>query len=45
MHPRGLLIEALKLTLFADPRVHVEGVERRESPAERRYGSDRRELR
>jgi hypothetical protein len=27
VHPRGLLIEALKLTLFADPRVYIESVE------------------
>jgi hypothetical protein len=26
VHPRGLLIEALRLTLFSDPRVYVEGV-------------------
>ncbi|HTA05639.1 MAG TPA: LmeA family phospholipid-binding protein [Solirubrobacteraceae bacterium] len=26
VHPRGPLIEALKLTLFSDPRVYVEGV-------------------
>jgi hypothetical protein len=26
VHPRGLLIEGLQLTLFSDPRVHVEGV-------------------
>lgn len=27
VHPRGLLLEALKLTLFSDPRVYVERVE------------------
>jgi hypothetical protein len=27
VHPRGLLLEALKLTLFADPRVYIESVE------------------
>lgn len=27
VHPRGLLIEALKLTLFSDPRVYIESVE------------------
>jgi DUF2993 family protein len=27
VHPRGLLIEALKLTLFSDPRVYIERVE------------------
>ncbi|HEX3911336.1 MAG TPA: LmeA family phospholipid-binding protein [Solirubrobacteraceae bacterium] len=26
VHPRGLLIEALRLTLFSDPRVAIEGV-------------------
>lgn len=26
-HPRGLLLEGLQLTLFADPHVYVEGVE------------------
>jgi hypothetical protein len=25
-HPRGLLLEGLKLTLFSDPRVYVQGV-------------------
>jgi hypothetical protein len=27
VHPRGLLVEALKLTLFSDPRVYIESVE------------------
>jgi hypothetical protein len=27
VHPRGLLLEALKLTLFSDPRVYIESVE------------------
>ena len=27
VHPRGLLVEALKLTLFSDPRVYIERVE------------------
>jgi hypothetical protein len=27
VHPRGLLLEALKLTLFSDPRVYIERVE------------------
>jgi hypothetical protein len=26
VHPRGLLLEAIKLTLFSDPRVYVTGV-------------------
>jgi LmeA-like phospholipid-binding len=26
VHPRGLLLDAIKLTLFADPRVYVTGV-------------------
>ena len=26
VRPRGFLLEALKLTLFSDPRVYVEGV-------------------
>jgi hypothetical protein len=26
VHPRGLLLEGLQLTLFSDPRVYVEGV-------------------
>jgi hypothetical protein len=26
VHPRGLLLEAIKLTLFSDPRIHVTGV-------------------
>jgi hypothetical protein len=26
LHPRGFLLDALKLTLFSDPRVRIEGV-------------------
>jgi hypothetical protein len=26
VHPRGLLLEAIKLRLFSDPRVYVTGV-------------------
>ncbi len=26
VHPRGLLFQALRLTLFSDPRVRIEGV-------------------
>jgi hypothetical protein len=26
VRPRGFLLEAFKLTLFADPRVRIEGV-------------------
>jgi len=33
VHPRGLLVEALRLTLFSDSRVRIEGVAAERNPA------------
>jgi hypothetical protein len=33
VRPRGFLVEALKLTLFSDPRVQIEGVAAERNPA------------